>query len=93
MNSECGTQDCALADLPRDVPAIVVGLPSDGTPLAWHGFRVGATVSVEADAPFGGPRIVRIGRARLALGRALTRAILVRPADTARTTRATGVEG
>jgi len=35
-------------------------------------------VSVENDAPFGGPRIVRLGGARLALARRIARTIQVR---------------
>jgi len=44
-----------------------------------HGIRPGARVVVEGDAPFGGPRIVRVGRARVAIDRRLARAIAVAP--------------
>lgn len=79
INSECGTQECPLADLPRDVPAVIVTVPPGIGVLGWHGVRPGAVVSVAADAPLGGPRIVRVGGARLAIGRMLTRSITVRP--------------
>jgi Fe2+ transport system protein FeoA len=78
-NSECRTQECPLADLPRDVPAVVVRVPIGIGALGWHGVRPGALLTVAADAPLGGPRIVRLDGSRLAIGRTLTRAIVVRP--------------
>jgi Fe2+ transport system protein FeoA len=57
---------------------MVAGLPVDASRLLWHGLRVGATVVVEVDAPLGGPRIVRVGSVRLALGRSVAREVLVR---------------
>ena len=45
--------------------------------LAAHGVHLGTLVSVENDAPFGGPRIVRLGQARLALARRIARTIHV----------------
>jgi hypothetical protein len=82
-NSECRTQECPLADLPRDVPAVVISVPIGIGALGWHGIRPGAVVTVAADAPLGGPRIVRLDGARLAIGRTLTRAIVVRPVSSA----------
>lgn len=78
-NSESATQDWTLADLPIGVPARVVSLdPSRQTSLASHGIHPGVIVEVEDDAPFGGPRIVHLGFARLAIARAVARAIRVR---------------
>lgn len=47
--------------------------------LAFHGLFPGTALTVERDAPFGGPRIVRIGGARVALARAVARTIDVEP--------------
>ncbi|KRT63096.1 MAG: hypothetical protein XU10_C0015G0017 [Chloroflexi bacterium CSP1-4] len=87
--SESPTQECALADLPAGVPARVVAIDEERLlVLAAHGIRPGVVVSVEDDAPFGGPRIIRLGPARLAIARVVAAAIRVRPepaADAART--------
>lgn len=78
-NSERATQEWTLADLPIGVSARVVSLdPNRQTSLASHGIRPGVIVEVEDDAPFGGPRIVHLGSARLAIARAIARAIHVR---------------
>ena len=89
-NSELATQDWTLADLPVGVSARVVSLdPSRQTSLASHGIRPGVIVEVEDDAPFGGPRIVHLGFARLAIARVVARAIRVRlePADVGEASR------
>lgn len=78
-NPECRTQECPLAELPRGVPALVIRVPDGTGALGWNGVRPGAILTVAGDAPLGGPRIVRVGGARLAIGRPLTRAIVVRP--------------
>ena len=44
-------------------------------PLAREGLTPGVRVCVEAAAPFGGPLIVRVGRARLALARVVCREV------------------
>lgn len=76
------TGTCSLSDLGRGLPASVVEVdPDQAARLAALGLRRGTVLSVEQDAPLGGPRIVRIGTARLALARAVTRAIHVRPDD------------
>src|SRR3989304_3969320 len=73
--SESPTQECALADLPAGVPARVVSIDEERRRvLAAHGIRPGVVVSVEDDAPFGGPRIIRLGPARPASARAGARA-------------------
>lgn len=59
-----------LSDVPRGVMARVVDIrPARRCTLAAHGIRPGARLQVDGDAPFGGPRIVRLGRARLAVSR------------------------
>ena len=71
---------CRLSELPRSTPASVVEVGWAHAPrLAALGLRPGAVLSVEQDAPLGGPRILRLGTARLALARVLTRGIVVRP--------------
>jgi Fe2+ transport system protein FeoA len=60
--------------------------------LAFHGLFPGADVTIERDAPFGGPRIVRIGGARLALAQAVARTVDVEPIrDQRRAERSTRV--
>lgn len=82
--SEPAGQEFSLADLPPDVVATVVRVePEHARQLAAHGLRSGSAVWVDDDAPFGGPRIVRLGSARLALARVVTRAVRVRVLATA----------
>lgn len=76
--SESAAQEWTLASIPvgevvdvREVPA------EDGDALLVHGIRPGARLSVDGDAPFGGPRIVRLRGCRVAIDRRLTRAVLV----------------
>jgi Fe2+ transport system protein FeoA len=73
-------EPCTLAELAPGRPARVVSV-GDGTAdrVAVQGIHPGALVSVEHDAPFGGPRIVRLGAARMALARSIAASILVRP--------------
>ena len=74
------TETCSLSDLERGTPASVVEVePAQAQRLAALGLRRGTVLSVEQDAPLGGPRIVRLGTVRLALARAVTRAVYVRP--------------
>src|SRR3990170_908431 len=78
--SESPTQECALADLPAGVPARVVSIEEEWPrALAAHGIRPGVVVSVEDDAPFGGPRVIRLGPARLAIARVVAAAVRGRP--------------
>ncbi len=78
-NSESLTRDWTLAELPIGVAARVVVVDQRRRAgLASHGIRPGVVVEVEVDAPFGGPRIIRLGFARLALARDIARAIRVR---------------
>jgi Fe2+ transport system protein FeoA len=80
--SEPAGQECSLADLPLGVAATVVDIdPAHAGQLAAHGLRSGSAVLVDDDAPFGGPRIVRLGAARLALARSVTRMVRIRVAD------------
>ena len=47
--------------------------------LAEMGLAPGARVTVVSDAGGGGPIVVRVGEARLGLGRGMARHVLVRP--------------
>lgn len=47
--------------------------------LAQHGIVPGVVLRSETRAPFGGPVVVRIGRARVAVGRAAARRVRVEP--------------
>jgi Fe2+ transport system protein FeoA len=50
----------------------------DGGRLAALGIRRGAWLTVESDAPFRGPRVVRLGAARIAIAGTVAQAIRVR---------------
>jgi Fe2+ transport system protein FeoA len=56
----------------------VLEVGADADRSARHGIRRGVALVVESDAPLGGPRIVRVGAARIAIARSLARAIRVR---------------
>lgn len=57
-------------------PVVGVGAPYRAD-LALEGIRPGAVLRVSATAPFGGPVVVRIGRARVAVPRAVARTVEV----------------
>lgn len=82
--SESVTQEWTLATVPsgRSVRVLDVG-DKEPAVLLVHGVRPGATLVVDADAPFGGPRIVRLGGARIAIDRRLARTIRVGPCEPA----------
>lgn len=69
-----------LAALEPGVAARVVDVPpADAARLAAEGLHRGDAVVVEDRLPLGGPVVVRLGRARLALARRVAAAILVEP--------------
>jgi Fe2+ transport system protein FeoA len=73
-------RDCTLAELLVGDRARILGVDGNAAAkVATHGLRKGSLLVVEHDAPFGGPRIVRLGAARIALARSLARSIRVRP--------------
>lgn len=53
--------------------------PGHGPALAAEGIVAGVEIEVESAVPFGGPLVVRVGRARLALAREAARAVEVEP--------------
>ncbi|MGZ8436936.1 MAG: FeoA family protein [Candidatus Limnocylindrales bacterium] len=76
--SERPTQEWTLASVEIGaVVDIVDVLCDDPEPLLVHGIRPGVRISVDGDAPFGGPRIVRIGGCRVAIDRRLSRSVRV----------------
>jgi len=77
-NSESATRESTLATLPRGAVGRVLAVDAAiAVPLAAHGIRPGARLTVERDAPLGGPRVVRLGAARVALARPIAAAIRV----------------
>jgi Fe2+ transport system protein FeoA len=82
--SESGAQEYTLASVPLGETVEVIEIRAeDPQRLLVHGVRVGARLVVETDAPFGGPRVVRIGRSRIAVDRRLARTVRVERADPA----------
>jgi Fe2+ transport system protein FeoA len=80
LKSERGTQEWTLAFAPLGQPVDIVEIRADHPErLLVYGVRPGARITVESDAPLGGPRIVRAGRTRLAIDRRLARDVLVAP--------------
>ena len=77
--SESATQEWNLASVSRGalVEILEVG-PDHADELLVHGLRPGVRLTVEGDAPFGGPRIVRLGGSRVAIDRHLARTMPVR---------------
>ena len=74
------TGDCTLADLPVGVRARILAVADvEVVRLATHGLNPGAALTVERNAPFGGPRIVRLGAARIAVPSTIARSVRVRP--------------
>lgn len=70
----------SLALLDPGEPARVVAVgPADAERLAAEGLHPGDRVEVEVRLPLGGPVVVRVGRARIAVARSVAAAILVDP--------------
>ena len=70
----------ALVDLVAGSRARVVSVPDrDADRLAAEGLQPGGELELEALLPLGGPIVVRIGRARVALARQVAAAIAVEP--------------
>jgi Fe2+ transport system protein FeoA len=68
----------SLTDLDPHVWAVVLGVrTADAAELATEGLRPGSLVSVVARAPLGGPLVVRLGRVRVAVPRAVATGVIV----------------
>ncbi len=78
MNSEPADRDLTLANAEVGERVVVVEVRAKGQRLARHGIRAGVSLSIDQDAPFRGPRIVRTGAARLAIARSLAGDVVVR---------------
>ncbi len=77
-NAERAAQEWTLAEAPKGWPVEVIDVGArEPALLLVHGVRRGARVLVDGDAPFGGPRIVRVGGARVAIDRRLAGEIRV----------------
>ena len=69
-----------LAEMARGARARVIATSGEAAAhLAAQGIHPGAMLTVEQDAPFRGPRIVRLGPARIAIARSVAAAIQVLP--------------
>jgi Fe2+ transport system protein FeoA len=70
----------SLALLATGRPGLVVAVGrADVDRLAAEGLHAGERIEVEARLPLGGPVVVRVGRARIAIARSVAAAILVAP--------------
>ena len=73
-----------LALLDPGAPARIVAIAAaDAERLAAEGIHPGECVEVEARLPLGGPVVVRVGRARIAIARSVAAGVLVEPELTA----------
>ena len=73
-----------LVQLAAGVDARVLIVPSEDVDrLAAEGLHQGDILQVEARLPLGGPVVVRLGRARVALARRVAAAIVVEPGSPA----------
>lgn len=80
--SERVTQEWTLASVEIGAVVDVIDVLADEPEsLLVHGIRPGVRLTVESEAPFGGPRIVRMGGCRVAVDRRLSRAVRVRHWD------------
>ena len=69
-----------LARLTPGRSAVVADVPrEDADRLAAEGLHVGDRELVETRLPFGGPVVVRLGRARVAVARRVAAGIIVEP--------------
>jgi Fe2+ transport system protein FeoA len=69
-----------LVELAAGIEARVVSVPpEDAERLAAEGLHRGDVLLVETRLPMGGPVVVRLGRARVALAQRVAAAILVQP--------------
>lgn len=72
---------CTLSGLGCGREAVIVRVDEEEPAMLHHlatlGLVPGAILAVEEAAPFGGPLLVRMGRARYALGRQVADKILV----------------
>ena len=72
----------SLAQLPVGARSRVIALADeDADRLAAEGLHRGDSLEVETILPFGGPVVVRLGRARVAIARQVAARILVEAAD------------
>jgi Fe2+ transport system protein FeoA len=78
--SELPTQEWNLVSAARGQTVVVIDIGDEhAQALLVQGIRPGVAVTIDGDAPFGGPRIVRFGGSRVAIDRRLARTIRVAP--------------
>lgn len=69
-----------IATMVRGYGAVVRFVPPEHeSSLARVGIGPGTSLAVESQAPFGGPIVVRVGHARIALGRSVAAGVRVEP--------------
>ena len=62
------------------VPLVLERVPDEEiSRLGAHGLCAGRELTVEQDAPLGGPRVVRVGARRLSVPRSIAALLIVRP--------------
>lgn len=64
---------------PGRVARVLSVRPADAERLAAEGLHAGDPLEVEVRLPLGGPVVVRLGRARIAIARSVAAGILVVP--------------
>lgn len=75
--STAGAGDRRLLEVARGEGGRVTAVPADIDDLAREGIRIGSDVVVQARVPLGGPIVVRLGRARVAVPRAIASQVMV----------------
>lgn len=77
-----------LSSLATGRSARVMAIPADAAAaLAAEGLTAGDLLEIETRQPFGGPVVVRVGHARLAIAARVAREIVVEPLGAAASTR------
>jgi Fe2+ transport system protein FeoA len=91
--SESVTQEWTLASVETGAMVDVTDvLAEDPTILLVHGIRAGVRLTIQGDAPFGGPRIIRMGSHRIAVDRRLAGSVRVTLAAAAEASTDRGTE-
>jgi len=77
--------EMTLLEAAIGVPLVLERVPElEISRLGVHGLCAGRELTVEQDAPLGGPRIVRVGSRRLSVPRTIAGLLIVRPVGTGR---------
>ena len=75
--------EMTLLEAAIGVPLVLEHVPDEEiSRLGAHGLCAGRRLTVEQDAPLGGPRVVRVGSRRLSVPRSIAALLVVRPTGT-----------